>query len=753
MTLYRLLLLAFPRRIRRQFGDEMARMFEEQLRSAKASGQSVRRLWGQAAADAIAQGTAERVSGAIASLESAARGARQWRRWMPNLLNDIRFSLRLLVRQPAVTLVTVLTLALGIGANSAIFSAVDAALLRPLPYGEPDRLVMVWEKRAAEGVFDNVVAPADYLDWARMNGAFESMAAIFATGVDLTGSGEPVRLGAGGVSTPFFDVLRVRPALGRTFAPGEDRIGRNRVTLISHGLWQERFGADPSIVGRTIVLNGNVHEVIGVLPSTFRYLDPQIALWVPLVLEGGPQPPARANHELIVYARLKDGVTLERARAEMDRVAAQLSQDYPDTNRTHGAWVVPMQENFAAPVRTTLLLLLGAVAFVLLIACVNVANLLLARAAARRREMAVRTALGAGRARLVAQALTETLVLGGAGGIAGLFVAYWSIGLLRQVTIDAPIVALQQVALDGRILVFTFGVTLVSGMLVGLLPAWHASRTDVNDALRDGTRNPGGIRRRLRVVLVVSEIALASLLLVSAGLTLRSFRALLQSDPGFRADGVLTASISLPPARYADAERVRVAFGDIEARVAALPGVAAVGATTHLPLSGMDSRRGVAIEGREPVPDAPTRAHWRIVSPAYFRAMGMRLVSGREFSSTDTANSPPVLVINETMARRYWGSASPVGRRVGFAGASGWREVVGVVSDVRHWGLDRPVNPEMYMSTTQSPVARFSLAIRSSADPSALAAAVREQLRAVDPDLPLARVQPMTTVAAASVGT
>jgi putative ABC transport system permease protein len=752
MRAYRLLLLAFPRRVRREDGDEMARMFAEQMEAARAAGGSVVRLWIAAAVDACVHGGTLRLEPARARAGRCVSELRRWRWWMYAVIQDVKHAGRMLVRQPALSTVALLTLALGIGANTAIYSAVDAVLLRPLPYHEPARLVMVWEKRAAEGVFNNVVAPADYLDWARLNQVFESIAAVMPVATDLTGSGEPVRLPTLLVSAPFFDVLRVRPALGRTFVSGEDQPGRHGVVILSHSLWLERFGADAGIVGRQLLLNGTAHEVIGVLAPTFAYPDATIRLFAPLVLQGGSQPPSRANHELQVYARLASGVSLQQARDGMDRVAAHLSAEYPQTNQRHGAWVSLLSDEATAPARGGLLLLLGAVAFVLLIACVNVANLLLTQAAARQREMAVRTALGAGRARLAGQALTESLLLGVLGGGAGLLVASGGIVLLRQVLPEGlPVVGLQRIALDGRVLLFCLFLSIVTGLLFGLLPAWHSARVPAQDVLRESGRSPSAVRRRLRASLVVSEIALASLLLVGAGLTLRSFQALLRTEPGFDAGGVLTASVALPGARYAGPGRVPLAVDAMEQRFRAIPGVRAVGATTHLPLSGADSRRGVGIEGRTPPSNEPTRAHWRSVTPGYFEAMGLRIVEGRALASTDRADTPPVVVINETMARRYWPGLSPVGRRMSLSGSPGTLEVVGIVRDVRHWGVDGPVNPEMYFAFPQAPVGRLAFTLATDGDPAAFAGAVREALRGIDPDLPLSSVRTMVEVTARSM--
>jgi predicted permease len=759
MTLYRLLLFALPKSIRREFGDEMSRMFDEQRKEAGASRAAAARLWLYAIADVLWNGAIERASMARRSLTrgpelGSGDGSNKppaLERAMRALRQDLRYALRLIVSQPGVTIVALLTMALGIGANTAIFSAVDAILLRPLPYDDPDRLVVVWEKRPAEGVMNNVVAPADYVDWARMNTVFDATAAMMAITVDLTGAGEPVRLPAAAVSPAFFDLLRVRPTVGRSFRSEEGRAGQHRVVVIGYGLWQGRFGADPAMVGRKVLLNGVPHEVIGVLPQTFEFPDSTIELWAPLPYEGLSQPLNRANHELTVYARMKPDVTIEQARADMDRVGQQLSEAYPETNRRHGAWVIPLRDEVTGPVKNGLLLLLGAVGFVLLIACVNVANLLLARAAARRREVAVRAALGASRRRLALQALTESVVLGLLGGVAGLLVAKWGIDLLRQVApADVPVLGLDRLGLDARVLAFSFVLALVTGVLFGLLPAWQFASQNLNEVLKDGGRSPGGIRRRFRVVLVVSEIALASLLLVGAGLMLRSFQSVLASEAGFKTAGILTTLISLPDSRY-PGDRKLAAFEQIEQRVRSIPGVRSVGATNLLPLGGRDSRRGVVVEGYEPPPDSPTRAHPRAVTPDYFKTMNAQVTAGRSFTPADRADSPLVVIVNETMARRYWPNTSPVGKRMLLAGTNDWREVVGVVRDIRHWGLDRTVNPELYLPLPQYLPFSVTYVISTEGAPASLAGAVREQLRAVDPDLPLSNIRTMDEVAARSV--
>jgi putative ABC transport system permease protein len=754
MRVYRLLLLAFPRRTRRSFGDDMVQMFEAQLAEASAAGRSVHRLWMRAVSDAIWHGAAERVALIGEHGRATARELRRWRWWMFAIGQDLRYALRMLAAQPGLTIVALLTLALGIGANTAIFSAVDTVLLRPLPYTEPDRLAMIWEKRAAEGVLNNVVAPADYLDWAKMNTTFESTAAYASTTVDLTGAGDAVRLSAGLVSPAFFDVLEVQPALGRKFRPEEATNGQNGVAILSNGLWVNRFGADPAVVGRKLTLSGNPVEVVGVLPATFEFPDASVELWAPLVLEGGPQPPTRANHFLAVYGRLKPGVTIEHARADLDRVAAVLTQQYPTTNARHGAYVNPLRDELTGPVKSGLLLLLGAVGFVLLIACVNVANLLLARAAARRREVAVRAALGAGRGRLAAQALTESLLLGFLGGIAGLIVARWGIDLLRAVApAGAPVLGLTRLGLDGRVLGFSFALSMLTGILFGLLPAWQFAKADLNETLKDGGRSPGGVRRRLRLALVVSEIALASLLLVGAGLTLRSFQIIMRADAGFTSKGVLTALITLPGSRYRSDEQVMTTLDSIAERFRSIPGVRSVGAINVLPLSGLDSRRGISVEGHEPAPNEPTRAHPRAITVDYFKTMGIQVTAGRDFTATDRSGGQLVAIVNETMARKYWPNTSPIGGRVTLIGTGGGREVIGVVRDVRHWGLDRPVNPEIYLPLPQYLSSFQTFAIATDVDPGSLTSAVREQLRGIDPDLPLSNIRTMQEVAARSVAT
>jgi putative ABC transport system permease protein len=753
---YRALLLAFPARVRRELGEDMRAMFHEHRRAARGQPFGPMRFWSAAVLDVLFHGFAERLHPAPRTRFSLRTSNFVLERGsvMRAFQHDLKHALRLLVRQPGLTLVAVVTLALGIGANTAIFSAVDAVLLRPLPWPDPDRMVMVWEKRPQEGVMDNAVSPADYLDWSRSATSFTAMSAYATVSADLTGRGTPERFVAGAVSASFFDVFGAKPIAGRVFTRDEEIVGRHRVVVLSYPLWTERFGSDRSVLGRKVVLNGIPHEVVGVV-GPFEFVDKEARLWTPLALEGGAEPPSRAMHALDVYGRLKPAVSVERARAEMHAIGERLSREYPETNRRHGSHVVPLRGELVAPVRSGLLLLLAAVGFVLLIACVNVANLLLARAVSRRREIAVRAALGAGRARLALQGLTESLVLAFAGGLAGLLVARWSLDALPHLMPEAQtVVGLDRLGIDARVIGFAALLTFATGVLFGLLPAWHLARQEVNQGLRDGGRSIAGGRRTLRAGLVVTEVALASLLLVGAGLALRSFRTILAADPGMRSNGVMTALVTLPNARYPELERRVATFDAIEACLAAIPGVRSTGATSLLPMSGMNARRGIAIQGRDATNDAPTRAHPRGVTPGYFQTLGIRIVRGRGFTPQDDNRAPLVAVINEEAARRFWPGASPIGAKLRLNGEEeDWREIVGVVGDVRHWGLAGPVEPELYMPIRQRQYRWDGMVFIASAsrDPESLAPDIRSAVRVVDPDLVVSRLRTMADVEAASV--
>ena len=742
IRLYRALLTLYPRRVRETQGEPMLRLFRDQLRELRRQGRRPGPFVRRALRELVADVVAERFAWG--------RGPLARRRfWMTAFLADLRYGARLLMKNPGMTAVAVVTLALGIGANAAIFSLLDAVLLRPLPYPNPDEIVMIWEKRPQEGVFRNVVSPADYRDWAARQTVFSAIAAQAETSADLTGGAEPERAAAGLATAQFFDVLQTMPRLGRTFRADDEITGQHRVVILSHGIWLRRFGGDESMVGRTLPLSGVPHEVIGVLPESFRFPGDTIDLWLPLPLPGEQ---SRGSHFLNVIGRLKPGVTVDQARAAMDQIGAQLSAEYPQTNRVHGVHVVSLREDLQQPVRANLWMLGGAVAFVLLIACVNVSNMLLARAAARRRELAVRAAIGAGRARLAGQAITESLLLSALGTLAGLGIAALAIRALPAlISAQQPLFGLDDVALNAKTVAFASIACVITGLLFGLLPAWQASHDDPTAGLKAGGRAVGGMRRRLRIGLVGLEIAVASLLLVGAGVALRSFAEVLSQPPGIVLENRLTFELALPRLKYADEAALRRASRALEERLEAIPGVRAVTSTAFLPMGGGDSRNGIVIEGRDVQEgDPPTRAHQRPVGVDYFETMGARIVRGRGFTPQDDERTTLVTVINQTAANRFWPGRDPIGTRVSRTASDQWFTVVGIVADIRHWGFDQPVNPEMYFPNLQAPQRFHSFVLVTDGEPARYASAARAAVKDVDPNLPLSKVLTMEQVAAES---
>jgi len=670
---------------------------------------------------------------------------------MSGLLQDVRDATRALGRSPGFTGAAVLALTLAIGVTTAVYSVVHAVLLARLPYDEPERVAMVWEKRAQENTFDNHVSPADYLDWRARNAVFEFMAAHQNGSVDLIGGGEPESLQAGRVSADFFKVLGVRAQLGRLFETGDDQQGRGAVVVLTHSLWQRRFGGDPGVVGTTVNLSGEQHQVIGILPADFRFAKAEL-VWLPFVF-----PPefrfVREAHFLEVFARFKPGVGVNEARVGMDTLSAALSQEYPASNRRHGSFVIPLREELVAGVRPMLLALLAAAGFIVLIACANVANLLLARGASRQREISVRLAIGSSRARLIRLLLLESALLSLAGGLGGVLIASWGVDLLRLlIPRDAAFLGTRDFAMSRSVLLFTSALCVGTSLLAGLLPALQASRQNVNDGLKDGGRSTAGPkRRRLRAGLVMAEVALSLVLLAGAGLMIRTLVLLTKVAPGFETRRVLALSMELPGQRYATSERIASFYEGLIERLLLLPGVEAAGAISQVALSGNDARTGVTVENREPRPDEPTRMHHRIVTPGYFETLRVPLRAGRWPDRRDTSKAPPVLVVNETAARRYWGSESPIGTRVRLGGSDIWREVIGVAGDVKHWGLDARVNPEMYLPFAQSPSPFMTVLTRTSGDPLTTAAPLREALRGLDPDLPLGSLRTMDDLVSFSV--
>ena len=749
-SFYRVLLRLCPPDLRAEFGAEMEELFVAEL--ARARGLGKIRLWTRAIADVLRHGTGARNDAWNRHRKTSAYVEYDSRRFLMDTWRyDLRHALRMMSRQRGTTAIILLTLALAIGANTAVFSAVHTVLIRPLPYPQPESLVMLWEKREAEGVMKNPVSAADYLDWSRMAQSFSAMAAQTEMTVDLTGEGDPEKLPVGAVSSPFFEVFGLRPLLGRTFQPGEDLVGRHRVVILGHGVWQQRFGGNAAVVGRSIMLNGIPHQVIGVMPARVAVPNSEPQMYIPLLLFTPDEPPSRTSHNFSVYARLRPGVSLEQARSEMDRIGRDLEQQYPQLSRGHGAHVTSLPEEITGPVEKTLLVLMAAVAFILLIACINVTNLLLAKVSGRRREMAVRAAIGAGRARLVRQVLVECGVIALAGGVAGLVLAVWCVQVLAA---QLPAVARpdQTVIFSVPVLLFTLAACVLSGLLAGAIPAWHLVRDDPSESLKEGGRGAVSLKRSLRFGLIVAEVALTSLLLVGAGLTLRSFQTVLSQPAGIETDGRLTFRVGLPGTRYPDRAAATRFFSELESRLAAEPSIRMAGGTMLPPLTGMDGRRGVVIENRDVRPeDGPTRAHPRVVTTNYLQAAGARIREGRGFLPSDTETSVQVAVINETMAKRYWPGRSALGGRVRFTDQDIWREVVGIVGDVKHWGLDSPVNPEMYVPFTQFSAFAMTWVLQTNGDPLALVPIAQRHIREIDANLPLFQVRTMEEVAARSV--
>jgi putative ABC transport system permease protein len=667
----------------------------------------------------------------------------------------------MLTRRPGFTVVAVLALALGIGANSAIFSVVNAVLLRPLPYDEPERLVMVWERRPRQNRDAGPVSPADFLDWQAQSQSFASMAAYWPTEFNLTGVGEPEQISSQLVTPAFFEVLKVKAALGRTLLPEADQPGGQHVVVLSHGLWQRRFGADPGVVGRALTLNDESFTVVGVMPQGFQYPDKSTEMWtIPkqvlpeTSLTGKPDPTlARSLHYLSVIARLREGVSVGQSQAEMEAIASRLEQQYPTENTGHTARVVSLHEQLVGDVRPALLVLLGAVGFVLLIACANVANLLLARAAARHKEMSIRTALGAGRLRLIRQMLTESGLLSCLGGACGLLLALWGVDLLVWLSPE-NLPRLGEIGLDARVVGFTFAVSVLTGLVFGLAPALQASRLDLVSSLKEGGRSSqeGFGRHRMRSLLIVLEVALALVLLVGAGLMLRSFQRIQQVDPGFNPNNVLALEISLPRSKYPRKEQIRNFYNQVTERVSTLPGVESVAATWMLPLSGQDAGRGFDIEGYSPAPNERVNAAFSAVTPRYFRTMEIPVRAGREFTEQDGPTGQSVVIVNETLAQRYFPGGDALGKRIKLRGDDNpWLTIVGVASDVKHTELTAQPRMQMYLSSLQTPFPFMNVVVRTTVDPASLTAAVRQEVWAIDPAQPVASAETMQQLISNSV--
>jgi putative ABC transport system permease protein len=680
------------------------------------------------------------------------------------LRQDVVFSVRMLRRQPGFTSVALIALALGIGANTAIFSVVDGVLWRPLPFPGADRVMSLAEQRPRESRWFGPVSPADYFDWLRDSRSFSAMAAYSTTGpagaFNLTGNGDPERVRPLEVAPAFLGVIGVMPALGRDLRAEEATLGRHRVVLLSDGLWRRRFGADPSVVGRTIAFDGHPYEIVGVLPAQFWWPSrPDVV--VPLALADRDRA-LRAAHFLEIVARLRDGVTPAQAQEDLRLIGARLSQAYPLENANHFPNLRPLRDALVGDMRPALLILLAAVAFVMLIACANVATLLLARAASRQKELSVRRAVGATRFRVVQQMLTESLVVAFAGGAAGLLIAAWGLAAFRSIMpaqfADLPGIA--GVGIDGRVLLATVVLSAITGMIFGVVPALVASDYRIGIALNEETRgSSGSVRaRRLRSGLVVAELAMSLVLLAGAALLIVSFKNLVNVSPGFQPAQLAIARITLPASRYGDHARTVGLFDALYERLRGAPGVERVGATTSLPFDGPGSRLSFTIENRTARSPFPVRAHPRIVSTDYFRTMGIPIVRGRAFSEHDTESSGHVVVINEAAARRYWPDENPVGQRISLGAPAEWREIVGVAADTRHEGLDADAAPAAFLPQRQgffNVGAGFertmTLVIRTGRDAASLTPILRTSVASIDPQLPIGMVRPMDDVIGESI--
>jgi predicted permease len=680
---------------------------------------------------------------------------------METLLQDVRYAFRRLLKNPGFAAVVVLTLGLGIGANTAIFSVVNAVLLRPLPYGEPDRLVTVSHFYPS---LNNLEAGFAVPTFGALRDAggrvFDDVAVQSWWGVNLTGQGDPERLNGSLVSGDFFSTLRVPAALGRTILPEEAGTEGARVVVLSNGLWRRLFGAQPDIVGQTIQLNGKSYEVVGVMPPGFRdFFYKDVELWAPLAFSPAQYSTGRTNEFLAATARLKPGVTLEQAQREMNAFAERLKADNPGsypadwTLRTYS-----LDEKAKGNIRPALLVLLGAVGFVLLIACANVANLLLARAAARNKEVAIRSALGAKRANLIRQLLTESLLLALLGGGLALLLAFGGIRLLVALNpTNLPGVA--DLRIDATVMLFTLGVAIVTSLLFGLVPALQTSRADLQGTLKEGGRSAASDRsgQTVRRALVVAEFALALTLLVGAGLLIRSFAQLQRVDPGFDPDNLITMNIALPSANYGSDTAQIAFFNELLPRIAGIQGVRGVGATSSIPFGGGASTSSFRVEGLELAEGQPDPwGDYRVVDPGFHSTMAIPLVRGRFFTDNDRMGSVPVAIVDQELARRYWPTEDPIGKRLAFSlaesGEPNWIQVVGVVGHVAHDGLDAERKVQVYRPYRQTGASSLTLAVRTVGDPNRSVSAIRAAVRAVDPSQPISQVQTMDELLNASVG-
>ena len=665
---------------------------------------------------------------------------------MDSIIKDLRFAVRGLLKRPGFVAVAVITLALGIGGSTSIFTVVDAALLRGLPYKQPDRLYHLWEKTPQEQFSKREFSYPDYQDY-QQNNVFEGLAAYTGGRVLLSGVGDPEFVGGPRVSANFFSVLGVDPIIGRTFQTGEDQPGGPKVAVLNYGLWQRRFGGDPNVIGRALTINGASYTVVGVLPQSFQFALRPNDLWIPYQPTQN-QLTRRPLHGTNLIGRLKPGVDAAQAQSELNVIAARIEKEYSESHAGTTMRLVPLHEEVIGKVRPILLVLLAGVGFVLLIACANVASLLLTRSLGRQKEVAIRSALGASRWRVVRQLLTESLVLSLLGGAAGLIVAYWSVPALVSALPQNQLIAmpfLKTLGLDTRILFFSFGLSLFTGVVFGLAPSLQSSRLDLNEVLKEGGRTmAAGASHRLRSAMVVTEIALAVVLLVGAGLMMKSLLRLLQTNVGFQTDNLMTMTVVLPAAKFTEANQIINVQQQLQDRLQSLPGVSSAGTIDILPLNGGNTSRFFVDGEPAPPPGQETEANVRVVSDTYFKTLGVPLLSGRMFDERDGPDKPGVVIIGKTLADRLFAGRDPVGRKLRYSASQGTPDlIVGVVGDVKTTGLDESVRPVLYYPFRQSaaPIANFVL--RTDVDPNALATSIRKEVRDLEPNAAILNLNSM----------
>ncbi len=670
---------------------------------------------------------------------------------MQTLLQDLRYGIRVLFKQPGFAIVAILALALGIGLNGAFFSMIDAILLKPINLPDPDRTVAIWESIPSRGVEQNEVAPANFIDWKWQSSSFEEMALYTWWSANLTGVDPPERVRGFRATANLLAALGVKPALGRSFSIEEEQPGMDNVVILNHGLWQRRFGGDPEIVGKSVTLNGVNRTVVGVLrkeqdfPRGGEVIAP-LAFTAQLAAN-------RNSHGYLSVARLKQGATVAQAQADLEVIASRLSAQYPESNTGRTVVVRTVLEDTVRNYKRLMPVFWGAAFFVLLIACANVANLLLARAAGRGKEVSLRLALGATRWRIVRQLLTESVVLASLGGLLGVLGAFWGVELLKaSLPDDAPMMmpGFDHLGVNWRVLGYMTVISLLTGVLFGLAPGLQSSKPDLNESLNGASKAIGGARRnRLRGSLVVAEVALSLVLLIGAGLMMKSFLNVLRADPGFNPEGVVTMSLTLPATKYREPKQREAFFRELVERVERVPGVESVGIVNYLPLGQSNSSSPILIEGQsEPPPGEEHVGRYRVASPEYFQSMKIELLEGRFFTEQDRADAPPVVMINDFLARRFWPNGDAIGKRLRLAGPiarNPWMEVVGVVGNVRH-EMNLPITPDYFLPYAQDPWSTMSLVARTRLEPGSQIALIRKEVQGLDPDQPVAEARTMIEV-------